>query len=251
VVVAGGPGRYDDRDAALWADLILRPTIAIPIPTTAASVKLLNRQCILDGWILRETTGAAPALVEFIDGADATGVIVGEAAIPAPSQISGLNVDTDVDAAVSVAAATATATLPGVAGQTTFITGFEITGLGATGALVVQATVTGVDATLPTYDITVPAGVGVAITPLIVQFARPIPATALNTAIAVSMPTFGAGNTAARIHAHGFQRLVAASGAAAGLITSGPGGLDKLLIKTGIFMRMISGSVTGAIWVKA
>jgi len=105
----------------------------------------------------------------------------------------------------NVAAATATATLPGVAGQTTYITGFEITASGATAAAVVTATVTGgISGTLH-YTFGAPAGVTAMCTSLTITFPRPIPASAQNTAIAVALPSLGSGNTNATVVAHGFQ----------------------------------------------
>lgn len=106
----------------------------------------------------------------------------------------------------NVAAGVATATLPGVAGKTTYITGFELTGAGATVGVVVLLTVTGTISGTLTYAVPVPAGVLAGITPLIVEFPQPIPASGQNTAIVVSVPSFGAGNTNAAIVAHGFQQ---------------------------------------------
>lgn len=105
----------------------------------------------------------------------------------------------------NVAAAAATATLAAAAGKTTYITGFEVTGAGATAASVVLVTVTGTTGGTLTYVLAVPAGVAVGVTPLIVMFPSPIPASAANTAIAVNVPSLGAGNTNAAAVAHGFQ----------------------------------------------
>ena len=105
----------------------------------------------------------------------------------------------------NVAAATATATLSAAAGLTTYITGFSITGAGATAAGVIVATVTGCLGGTMSYIIAVPAGAAVGITPLILDFPVPIPASAVNTAIVVSVPSFGAGNTNACVNARGFQ----------------------------------------------
>lgn len=105
----------------------------------------------------------------------------------------------------NVAAATATATLAGAAAATTYISGFEITGAGATAASVVVATVTGVIGGTMSHVIAVPAGVAVGITPLIVEFNPPLPASAANTAIVVSVPSLGAGNTNAAVVAHGYR----------------------------------------------
>ncbi|MDB5957694.1 hypothetical protein [Ramlibacter sp.] len=105
----------------------------------------------------------------------------------------------------SVAASATTATLPGAAGKTTYITGFEVTGAGATAASVIAITVTGLLGGTETYIMAIPAGAAVGATPLSVQFAVPVPASAVNTSVVVNVPSFGAGNTNAAVVAHGFQ----------------------------------------------
>lgn len=103
---------------------------------------------------------------------------------------------------------TVTTGLGGVAGKTTYITGFEITGSGATAGSVIYATVTGTIAGVGNlvYAIAVPTGVTAGITPLVVEFPLPIPASAQNTGIFVSVPAFGAGNTNVAVSVHGFQQ---------------------------------------------
>ena len=83
--------------------------------------------------------------------------------------------------------------------------GFIITGAGATAASVVTVTVTGTITGTLSFALVIPAGATTSITPLIVEFSRPIPASAANTAIVVNVPSFGAGNTNAAVVAHGFQ----------------------------------------------
>jgi hypothetical protein len=95
-------------------------------------------------------------------------------------------------------------TLAGVANKTTYITGFSITGLGATSASAQTVTITGTANTL-TYILPIPAGTTTSITPIHVTFPTPIPASAANTAITVNVPSFGAGNTTAAAVATGFQ----------------------------------------------
>ncbi|SRR6266536_3385076 len=104
----------------------------------------------------------------------------------------------------NVANAPAVATLPGVAGKTTYITGFEITAAGATAGLVVDVTVTGPAATLH-YTYAFPAGALIGAAPYVVEFPRAVPAAAANTAIAVTLPASGAGGTNAAVNAHGYQ----------------------------------------------
>lgn len=105
----------------------------------------------------------------------------------------------------NVAAATATATLAAAAGKTTYISGFELTGAGATAASVVVLTVTGALGGTLSFVVPVPAGVAAGVAPLVVEFNPPLPGSAVNTAIVVSVPSFGAGNTNAAVVAHGYQ----------------------------------------------
>lgn len=106
----------------------------------------------------------------------------------------------------NVANATATATLAGAAGKTTYISGFQVYGTGATAAAVVSCTVTGIVGPVTfTYPYAAVAGVAVANTPLNVTFDPPLPASAANTAIVVSCPALGAGNTNNAVNANGFR----------------------------------------------
>ena len=105
----------------------------------------------------------------------------------------------------NVAAATAAATLAAVAGKTTYITGFTVTGSGATAGLPVNVTVTNTITGTLTYTYAAAAGVLVANVPLNVTFPAPLPANAVNTTIVVSCPTLGTGNTNNTVNAYGFQ----------------------------------------------
>lgn len=105
----------------------------------------------------------------------------------------------------NVAAAAATATLAGVAGKTTYITGFRCGGGGATAASLVAITVTGLVSSTQTYTIGPVAGVTLITQPVERRYEPPVPASAANTAIVVSMASLGAGNTRADCNAEGFQ----------------------------------------------
>lgn len=105
-----------------------------------------------------------------------------------------------------VTAATATATLTSAAGRTAYITGFSITGGGATGASVVTCTVTGLVTGTQSYVFPVVAGATLGDTPLQRLFAIPVPASATNTNIVVSCPTFGSGNNGAAVNAEGYLK---------------------------------------------
>ena len=123
--------------------------------------------------------------------------------IPSSSYPSGATAITA--ASGNVAAATAAATLAAVAAKTTYITGFSVTGSGATVGLPVSVTIVGTITGTLTYTYIAASGALVANTPLHVMFPVPIPASATNTTIVVSCPTLGAGNTNNTTVAHGYQ----------------------------------------------
>jgi hypothetical protein len=129
---------------------------------------------------------------ETVSGATSQAKHMGTASMPATAR-----------AVAQVAAATATAALAAVASKTAYCAGFIVTGGGATAGSLVRATLALGDVTLG-FDIEVPAGAAKQITPLIVNFPSPIPANAVNTAITLSVPSFGAGNTDVSIAIMGF-----------------------------------------------
>jgi hypothetical protein len=100
--------------------------------------------------------------------------------------------------------AVAAATLPAVAAKTTYLTGFEVTGTGATGVLIVTITVTG-SALIASYTYVFVAGATTPNQPVAFEFTKPIPAGAVNTTIVVSCPASGAGGTNNVVNAHGYQ----------------------------------------------
>ena len=105
----------------------------------------------------------------------------------------------------NVAAATATATLAATQGYLNRICGFQITSSGSTGAAVVSPTVTGIKGGTMTFTYTTVAGATLANAPLTVAFSPCLPATGPNVAIAVALPSLGAGNTNATVSAQGYQ----------------------------------------------
>lgn len=105
----------------------------------------------------------------------------------------------------SVAAASAVATLAAATGKTTYITGFTVTAGGATAGVNVSLAITGLLGGTLTYVYTAPTGATVPGPVLSVQFAEPLPASAVNTAIVVTLPSLGTGNLAAAVVATGFQ----------------------------------------------
>jgi hypothetical protein len=237
-------------DQALYDDLRGRPLITVPIRAPGGSQVLSGRPCLFVGWSLAETSGANVAYAEFMDGLDAKGTIAGEQLVGIGNVVPGITAQADVDASSANPAAANNVTLAGVGGNTTFITGFEITGTGATGASTIAVTVTGILGGTKTYDIAIPAGAAASITPLIVEYSRPIPASSIGVAIVVNVPSFGVGNLNAAVTAHGFQQSVL-GGANNGLstATNGPSP-DAVLCRVGLFMRMGFGNVTGAVWIR-
>lgn len=105
----------------------------------------------------------------------------------------------------NVANSVAAATLPNVVGRTTYLTGFEVTGAGATAAAAVSVTVTGVQNGPLTYTYCAATGVAVANQPLIIEFDPPLPASGTGVDVVVSCPALGAGNTKNTVVAHGYQ----------------------------------------------
>lgn len=104
-----------------------------------------------------------------------------------------------------VANASAVATLAAALNRTNYLAGFEVTGGGATAGSLVAVTVTGLDGGPITYIYAAATGVTVGSTPLIVAFDPPLPASGPNTAIVVTVPAVGPGNTSTVANARGFQ----------------------------------------------
>ncbi len=57
-------------DSGYWP--LFRP---VPFTNLAASGLLFGGAVLLGGWALKEATGAAPAEIAFLDGADTTGIL--------------------------------------------------------------------------------------------------------------------------------------------------------------------------------
>lgn len=140
----------------------------------------------------------APDGSSYVTLTDGAGNLITEGSIAGATSLSA--------SSGNVAASAATATLTGAANVTTYISGFQVTGGGATAASVIDVTVTGLLGGTATYNIPVPAGATLGINPLIVTFYPPIPASAANTNIVVSAASFGAGNAKATVNAQGFRR---------------------------------------------
>lgn len=114
---------------------------------------------------------------------------------------------TPVAAAQSGAATALSGTLVSAAGQTVYVQGIVVTGAGATAGSVITVTTTNFAlGNNPSFKIVVPTGATTSITPLVLMFNPPIPASAVNTNVVVSVPSFGAGNTDASLFVWGYRQ---------------------------------------------
>lgn len=104
----------------------------------------------------------------------------------------------------NVANANAVATLTPPAGRTAYITGIKSTSAGATVAAIVNLTVAGVTGGTMTFPRVFSAGAVLQNADFDQDFAPGIPGAAAGTAIVVTLPAGGAGNTNAAITAIGY-----------------------------------------------
>lgn len=102
--------------------------------------------------------------------------------------------------ATGSAAASVAATLTGAAGKTTYITGFSVTATNPAAAVNGIVTVAGVLGGTLSYQFVEPSTTGAQ---LIVNFTTPLPSSALNTNIVVTLPAITSGGAGA-VTAHGF-----------------------------------------------
>ena len=105
----------------------------------------------------------------------------------------------------NVAAAAATATFAAPANGTNYVTGFIITAAGATVGLPVIATLAGVVGGTMSFIYCAPAGALIGATPYMITFPIPIAASAPLTAITLTLPSLGTGNTNAAVVMLGFR----------------------------------------------
>jgi hypothetical protein len=218
--------------------------IAVPIATTSADLQLLGSDCVLMGWSLRDAFDGGGAGAEFYDGSSTGGVLLGCSRM-LPSADAG-RTDNQLAAQANGANAPLAPSIGGSAGTTAYVTGFQVTGLGATAATTVTVTLTGVLGGTVSYPLAIPAGVTTPITPLLVIFGgRGLQASAAGQAIALNVPAFGAGNTLAQA---ALQGSFLATLGAADTQWFGSGGI---YVRTGLFLHPTSGSVKGAVWVRS
>ena len=244
---ASPPWLGEQEQIALY--LMERPTRLIPIEDLSTSRILVGGMGILAGVAFVESS-TAQQTITYIDGSASGAAQANNASLAA-----------------------------GAAGTLNWVTGFEINGGGATAGAAISATLTGIAGGTLTYMFEVPTGVGVQLSPIVVNFGFPgHPAAALASAITINVPSFGAGNTAASATIHGYT---ASSGVAAGVVTTsgfaafelldgldangellqpitlGAGatsqlqmGRDGPLFRRGLFLNRIAGTIEGSVWVK-
>lgn len=104
----------------------------------------------------------------------------------------------------NVANASGVATLTGTATTTVYLTGFEITGAGATAGAAVTVTVAGLLGGTRSYTYVFATGAAAVNHPMIPQFFPALPAAAVNTPIVVTCPASGAGGLFNTVVAHGY-----------------------------------------------
>ena len=104
----------------------------------------------------------------------------------------------------NVAAATATATFAAVATMRWYITGFTVTVGGATALTAVDGTITGLMGGTMAFPVFFPTGATLPGTDKTVTFRPPIPASGVNTAVVLSVPSGGVGNTKSTVNLFGY-----------------------------------------------
>lgn len=229
--------------------LMQRPTLLVPVPNLSAARLLIGGLGILCAAVFRES-GTALTGQAFINVSSSGGAQANTVTLPA-----------------------------GGVGVTTWVTGFEVTGMGATAQATLDVTLGGVSGAPLHYVLLVPAGVTTEVDGLTVELAAPgIPANAANTAITLTVPSFGAGNTNAAATIHGYQQTIGSPLGAAlaapvvtadlldgldaggeilapldlppfGLYSQGLGAHGPVFTR-GLFLNVTAGTMRGAVYVK-
>lgn len=111
-------------------------------------------------------------------------------AVTEPQQITTQN-----NFAGTGAASAIVLTVPATPNAVNQVSGFTVSGTGATAGSTIVITLAGVQGGTQSYEYVVPAGVTTAAPTLSISFNPPIQASGPNTAITLTVPSFGAGNT--------------------------------------------------------
>jgi hypothetical protein len=137
--------------------------------------------------------------------------VQGPATLGNPQQIAIVgqsnpnSLQTPLHSTATGAASSANVSLGGVAGKTTYLAGFSVSGLGSTAGGTVNITTSNLLTAQETYVITIPASATQAITTLQVTYNPPIPAVGQGQGITINVPSFGAGNTLSCAQCWGFR----------------------------------------------
>jgi hypothetical protein len=118
---------------------------------------------------------------------------------------------TPVAGSAHASAAASNASLPAVANKVNWIEGFDLSGCAATTGSTIAVTVTGLLAGTLTYEVAIQ---GTVTNPAFagnsgifsVRFPQPLPASAVNSAITVNVPSFGSGSTAQSCNVYGYYK---------------------------------------------
>jgi hypothetical protein len=101
-------------------------------------------------------------------------------------------------------AAQVTAAITATANRMGYCTGFDIDGLGATAGSAIAVTLSGILGGTLTWEVGIPAGVTVPFT-YSKRFNPPLQASGVNTAMTLTVPSFGSGNTQSNANIYGFK----------------------------------------------
>jgi hypothetical protein len=126
-------------------------------------------------------------------------LVAGQAPVASP----GIGL-TPQNSSNSAANAQFTLTFAAVANRTNFVTGFEVTYGGATAATSVVVTLSGVVGGTQSWLVAVPAVPASGVNSFVVEFTYPLQAAGPNTAMVLTVPAAGAGNTNATASMHGY-----------------------------------------------
>ena len=94
--------------------------------------------------------------------------------------------------------------MPAVPGKTNYVTGIEFTPGNATAVAYVIATLVNILGTTLTFIVQVAGTGAVGSSNNQYSFNPPLPASAINTAVTLTMPALGAGNADASVNIHGY-----------------------------------------------
>lgn len=138
---------------------------------------------------------------ETLAGADCDWSTTGTVALayPAATTIAG-------GSSGNVANASAVATMAAVSGKTNYVCDIQVTGAGSTAGAAVSVTLTGLAEGTKTFTFTAPVGVLVAAYPINLSFPACKAASAVNTAITLTVPATGSGNTNTTANIGGYNQ---------------------------------------------